>query len=344
LFDDQPEEYLRRLLGLITSGNQAEFQYAILQLENQFHWNFDLALWDNCVVSTRNHIMDLPPVIERKVEKIRPLLARLSKAGSVLEKRGVVLRHFGVALEGPPGKAWLPAIEKAAMSWNHTISVNALYVLGDLLEDADVMQFNAVPVPFRKHAMDVHFKQKRESKKVETPLSEARLKELWQDLASNDRATGYAATRALVAAPTSALAWLRKNLKEPAADQKIVTPLGEAVEHANDAETRRRIADVLDWHMRNNPDYYRMVRAVQVLEYSPGPQARAFLEELAGGANHLALTHESKAALGRITKWWQWREANPVSTPSPGSATINAKALPQLTAFANLAQRSPDAL
>ena len=125
---NQAEEYFRRLLGLITSGNQAEFQYAILQLESQFHWNFDLALWDNSVVSTRSHIMDLLPVIERKVEKIKPLLARLTRAGSVVEKRGVVLRHFGVPLEGPPGKAWLPAIEKAALSWNHTISVNALYV------------------------------------------------------------------------------------------------------------------------------------------------------------------------------------------------------------------------
>ena len=126
LFADHPEEYFRRLLGLITSGNKAEFQYAILQLESHFHWNFDLTLLENGVVTTRNHIMDLLPVVERKVEKIKPLLARLTKAGSMVEKRGVLLQHFGVALEGPPGKAWLPAIEKAALSWNYTISVNAL--------------------------------------------------------------------------------------------------------------------------------------------------------------------------------------------------------------------------
>ena len=131
---------------------------------------------------------------------------------------------------------------------------------------------------------------------METPLTEASLKELWQDLASNDQTTGYAAMRALVAVPTSTLAWLRKNLKEPAVDQKMVTPLGEAVEKANDPETRRLIADVLDWHLCNNPAYYRMVRAVQVLEYLPGPEARGFLEELAGGADRLSLTHEAKAA------------------------------------------------
>jgi hypothetical protein len=52
--------------------------------------------------------------------------------------------------------------------------------------------------------------------------------------------------------------------------------------------------------------YYRMVRAVQVLEYLPGLEARSFLEELAGGAEHLSLTRETQAALWRINQYWQW--------------------------------------
>jgi hypothetical protein len=79
-----------------------------------------------------------------------------------------------------------------------------------------------------------------------------------------------------------------------------------ALEKAADPETRRRIEEELDRHTCNNVQYYRRVRAVQVLEYLPGPNARGYLVELAGGGEHLSLTHESQAALWRIIQYWQW--------------------------------------
>src|SRR5262249_62204463 len=49
------------------------------------------------------------------------------------------------------------------------------------------------------------------------PLTGAGLRALWKDLDSDDRATGYAAMQALLAAPQSTVAWFRTHLKEPPA-------------------------------------------------------------------------------------------------------------------------------
>src|SRR5262249_15212620 len=68
----------------------------------------------------------------------------------------------------------------------------------------------------------------------------------------------------------STVAWLRKQLKQPG---------GDAV---------------------------RDVRAIQVLEYMPGREARTLLHELAAGPAGAPLTHEARAALQRLARFLRW--------------------------------------
>ena len=86
----------------------------------------------------------------------------------------------------------------------------------------------------------------------------------------------------------------------------VVPHLSKAIEKAKDVETRRRIEEVMDFYGHKSARYYRMVRAIQVLEYLPGPEPRAFLEELATGDANLSLTHEARGALRRVNRYWQW--------------------------------------
>jgi len=308
------EEYFRELCELIQSDDEGRRYFAIVhQLQSYFFWDFDL------------NPKDFPPVRDRKLEEVKPLLALLSR-GNMLEKRGTLLRHFGVKLEGPPGKAWLPAIQAAVLSWNPTIKINAVCVLGMIEEDPEVWRFANYPFSQRKQALETHFKNREALRKEPRPLTPARLQELWKDLDSDNQTTSYTAMQALLEAPQSTVAWFRQHLQEPppgaGPDPKrcavlikdlaspmfkvrahateelkkmgpgVVPHLRKAAKAAPDVETLRRIQAVLS-EFSSNDGRSREVRAIQVLEYMPGPEARAFLEELAAGPADNALTHEA---------------------------------------------------
>jgi hypothetical protein len=327
LFPDHPADYFREIISLLESNDEGRLHFAVTQLQNHFFWDFD--------VDTK----DFAPVIRRRVAGIKPLLERMSK-GDPLAMRAELLRHFGIKLEGAPGKDWLPAVKSAALSWNPTIKLNAVHVLGMLEEDSGLTTYANYPWVQRKEALEAHLKQTRERLKQPPSLNAAAVEANWKNLGSDDRATAYAAMQALADSPGSVVPWLRKTLKEPGQEAapdakkcaKLIADLGSAVfkvrsqaseelkkmgegvvphlrqalEKASDLEMRRRIEELLDHHGHENARYYRLVRAVAVLEYSAGPEARALLEELAAGPKEFSLTHEARQALGRLKRYWRW--------------------------------------
>jgi len=192
----------------------------------------------------------------------------------------------------------------------------------------------------RKEVLEAHRKQTRDRLKQAASLNAAAVEGYWKSLGSDDRATAYAAMQALADSPGSVGPWLRKNLKEPGQDpapdakrcakliadlsspvfkvrsqaseelkkmgEGVVPHLRQALAKAPTLETRRRIEEVLDWHGHENTRYSRLVRAIQVLEYSAGPEARALLEELAAGPKEFSVRHEAQQALGRLKRYWRW--------------------------------------
>jgi hypothetical protein len=155
----------------------------------------------------------------------------------------------------------------------------------------------------------------------------------WADLAS-DASKAYRAVRALTAAPTRAVPFLKVRLRPVAeADPKQVqrlladldseqfairttaadelTKLGERIEPAlrqalegqPSLEVRRRVTAILDT-MRTAPttEVLRTHRAIQVLERIGTAEARQILQQLATGAPAARETREAKEALERLAR------------------------------------------
>jgi hypothetical protein len=258
LFPEHAGAYFRELEGLIVSEDRPKREFAIRQLEDMFFWDFNF------------DVDDYPIAAGRKLEAIKPLLARLGRSSDVLEMRGILLQHFGIKLEGPPGRAWLPAVEAAALRWNPVIHVNAMCVLGMIEEDTDVMGLVNNAPSVREKVLQEHLKQRRAKRKDIPVRTPDQLQALWKDLDNANHATSYAAMQALLGGRESTVAWLGKRLKQ---------------------STRDPVRDV---------------RAIQVLEYMPGREARTLLEELAAGPEGRPATHEAKGALQRLARFWRW--------------------------------------
>jgi RNA polymerase sigma factor (sigma-70 family) len=156
----------------------------------------------------------------------------------------------------------------------------------------------------------------------------------WKDLAK-DAATGYAALGRLVSSPGRAIAFLGKQLRnvEPPDTKRIerliadlddeqfqvreqaTKELEALVEHAApllrkalaskpSLEMRRRLVALLDRldGARPSAETVRQIRAVEVLELIGNAEARRLLEKLAAESPERRLTHEAKAAMGRLAK------------------------------------------
>ena len=160
-----------------------------------------------------------------------------------------------------------------------------------------------------------------------------RLLALWDDLASADSRTAWAAIGQLAASPDQATALLKGRLRpvsaadarpvrrllgeldsdDFAARQKATAALGklqaewlpfffEALSRTRSLEAEQRIRRLLaaPRKARWSADMLRRLRAVAVLERAGTPEARAVLRELAKGVPEARLTLEAKAALRRL--------------------------------------------
>ncbi len=165
------------------------------------------------------------------------------------------------------------------------------------------------------------------------PHSKMTADQLWGDLGSLEARRANRALAGLAAAPESAVSLLAERLR-PAkgastaainrlvADldsdlfevrqkafaqldqlgEDIVPALRERIDKGESVEVRRRIELLLEKHDRGsvNPEWVRLLRALEVLEQIGTPQARRVLAGLAKGAEESRLTREAKACLARL--------------------------------------------
>jgi hypothetical protein len=169
LFPEHAGLFFRELETLIVSEDKEQREFAISQLEEMFFWNFDIDP-DQYAFACK-----------RKLEKIKPLLDRLSRSSDILEMRGMLLQHFGVKLEGPPGTKWLPAIEAAALRWNTVVHLNAMCVLGMIEEAPEIMSLVNNAPSIREKVLQAHLKKLR-AKSGAAARTAKELESLWKDL------------------------------------------------------------------------------------------------------------------------------------------------------------------
>jgi hypothetical protein len=163
-------------------------------------------------------------------------------------------------------------------------------------------------------------------------LSREAMAMAWEELAIVEPERAYPALWALAAAPRQSIPFLRERL-HPVAHQPervaaLVSALGhkEFVEREKAAEELARLGPTAEAALRQafqNPPsrtvYHRVEellqpldrldeeslrrqRSVQLLEYADDPEARNFLEQLAGGAPGARLTEQARAAAQRLRK------------------------------------------
>jgi hypothetical protein len=170
----------------------------------------------------------------------------------------------------------------------------------------------------------------RDSKLLPVALSPARFAQLWDKLADSDAAVGHAAIWELVAAGRAALPMLQAKLSTaPTLDARQAAKLVERLDADDFAtrrsamkeaeklglaaepalrkalgekpglELRRRFDALLAGWLRSG-DWLRFGRAVAVLEYNGGAEAKEILTSLARGGEGARPTKEAAAALARI--------------------------------------------
>ncbi len=162
-------------------------------------------------------------------------------------------------------------------------------------------------------------------------LPKAVLEKCWADLADPDAAVAYRAVGRLVGAPRDAVAFLKARLRPateaPAARvaalirdldsprfavrQAAMSELAKLGDLAGPAlravlagkaslEKKQRAEQLLQRSADIPAEQLRPWRALAVLEYVGGPEARGVLEALAGGAPQSRVTREARAALRRL--------------------------------------------
>jgi RNA polymerase sigma factor (sigma-70 family) len=166
------------------------------------------------------------------------------------------------------------------------------------------------------------------------PLTADDLKAAWDDLASDDAATGYRAVWQLAAAPAQGVPFLQEALPVAQADEKRIAKLIADLD-SDEFETREQAATGLEKFgelagpalrktLAGRPsaevrarcegllvkldrptasgERLRTPRAVEALELADTKEARDLLRRLADGAEGARLTREAKAALHRLAR------------------------------------------
>lgn len=170
--------------------------------------------------------------------------------------------------------------------------------------------------------------QARRQPDSHSPLSTAKLKSGWADLADRDAAHAFAAMKTLHSHPESSVPFLRERLRpailtNPQAIERLIacldddrfavredamrklTQFGYAVEprlrHALNSkpslESRRRLHHLLENLASDSPEHRRALRALEVLGWVDTLESRRLLKELADGPDDACLNREAKQAL-----------------------------------------------
>jgi hypothetical protein len=163
------------------------------------------------------------------------------------------------------------------------------------------------------------------------PPDAMKLSSLWTALTSLDSEKGFQAVLELESAPVQTAKFLREKLKPvpiPNAEavKAWIAALGSEQVAARDAAEKElaKLGDAIEPELRqaaksavfarsiranqlleaissrDNPERLRILRAVEVLEYTDTPAGRKVLKTLAGGAPSAILTRDAKAALARL--------------------------------------------
>jgi hypothetical protein len=166
-------------------------------------------------------------------------------------------------------------------------------------------------------------------------LTPEQLAQCWQDLGSDDAKTAYRAVRTLAASPEQSVPRLKELVPPvPRVDPARLAALLADLDHdqfvrrqramealaaldtaardalqqhlatVSSAEARQRTEELLHRIERQelSGEALRQARAVEALERTGTPAARAVLEELAKGQPGATLTRQAEAALGRMKK------------------------------------------
>jgi hypothetical protein len=167
-------------------------------------------------------------------------------------------------------------------------------------------------------------------------LQAKQIEALWDDLASEDASKAFRAIALLRGAPDQTVPWLANRLKPIAlpdrqrVEQLILgldsddfsvrdlaareleglgdaaaDVLQKALQRKPTPEARRRLKDLLEMNQPGKTfplERLRWVRAVEVLERTATPEARALLGRLAKGAPSARLTREAQAARERLRR------------------------------------------
>jgi RNA polymerase sigma factor (sigma-70 family) len=164
-------------------------------------------------------------------------------------------------------------------------------------------------------------------------LGPTELDKLWADLAANDGAKVDRAIGMLAASPQQAVPFLQSHLPRPPADPRRISrlvadldsdqfdvreqatreleklgPLAEpslrkALGERPALEARRRMEGLLEKSdPSRSPTHLRLLRTIEVLEYTGTPEAREMLATLAAQGPERSLSAEARAALKRLTQ------------------------------------------
>jgi WD40 repeat protein len=164
-------------------------------------------------------------------------------------------------------------------------------------------------------------------------LSPREVAAAWEDLASTKTRRSYEGLWRLARSPAEAVGLFRERLRpEAAPDAKAVdkhisaladesfdtrTKAFEALKQLGDAAApalrqrlgktpdlneRKLIEELLEEAEKLPPAQFRVFRAIQVLEYIGGPDAKSVLKTLARGTPDARLTREAKASLQRLSE------------------------------------------
>lgn len=147
LLSSHAPDFFPRVLALLESQSLPVRQVGERALIMTFDWNFGFDATDFAWPRTE------------KLLQLKPLFERLSSMTAV-QRRAEVLMQLGVKLNGPPRKAWLPVLMKAAVSFDPAVCANALQLIEDVTGEYDCLTLQDLSPGVRQRALSAFFQDR----------------------------------------------------------------------------------------------------------------------------------------------------------------------------------------